>query len=337
MSMPRKRFAAPAIVVLAAALVLIMASADSDPPNTLFASGTVEGTEALVGFRHAGQIAEMHVREGDLVVAGQVLAVLDTAALQARRLQAMAQAQSASALLREMRGGSRPQELAQASSAVETARVKLADAHRDLERTRKLFEGGVVSRETHDKAVMAVDVLEQQYRQARAQSSLVTEGPRREQIEAQAAQLAQAEAMIAEIDALIADAVVRAPFAGVVTVRHRDPGEVVAPGAAAVSLLDRSERWVRIYIPENRLAAVHLGSRAVITTDSFRDRTYGGEVSVIASEAEFTPRSVQTAEERVKLVYSARVRINDDAGYDLKPGMPADVSVALAPGSGSDD
>jgi HlyD family secretion protein len=337
MKMPKKRLAAPAVLVMAAALVLIMGSADGDPPNTLQASGTVEGTEALVGFKHAGQIEEMHVREGDLVVAGQVLAVLDTAALHARRLQAIAQVQAASALLREMRAGSRPQELAQARSAAETARVKLEDAHRDLGRTRKLFEGGVVSRETHDKAVMAVDVLEQQYRQARAQSSLVDEGPRREQIDAQAAQLARAEAMIAEIDALIADAVVRAPFAGVVTVRHRDPGEVVAPGAAAVSLLDRSDRWVRIYIPENRIAAVHLGSRAVITTDTFRDRTYAGEVSVIASEAEFTPRSVQTAEERVKLVYSAKVRISDDAEYDLKPGMPADVSVALTDGSGSDD
>jgi HlyD family secretion protein len=336
MKMPRKRLAAPAVLVMAAALVLILVSADGDPPDTLRASGTVEGTEALVGFRHAGQIAEMHVREGDLVAAGQVLAVLDTAALHARRLQAMAQVQSAGARLREMHAGSRPQELAHARSASETARVKLADAHRDLERTRILFEGGVVSRETHDKAVMAVDVLEQQYRQARAQTSLVDEGPRREQIDAQAGQLAQAEAMIAEIDALIADAVVRAPFAGVVTVRHRDPGEVVAPGAAAVSLLDRSERWVRIYIPEHRMAAVHLGSRAVITTDTYKDRTYAGEVSLIASEAEFTPRSVQTAEERVKLVYSAKVRISDDTDYDLKPGMPADVSVALT-GTASDD
>jgi HlyD family secretion protein len=337
MKMPKKRLVAPAVLVLAAALVLILVSVDGDPPNTLHASGTVEGTEALVGFRHAGQIAEVHVREGDLVVAGQVLAVLDTAALHARRLQAMAQVQSASALLREMRAGPRPQELAQARSAAETARVKLEDAHRDLERTRILLEGGVVSRETHDKAVMTADVLEQQYRQARSQASLVDEGPRREQIDAQAGQLAQAEAMIAEIDALIADAVVRAPFAGVVTVRHRDPGEVVAPGAAAVSLLDRSERWVRIYIPENRIAAVHLGAPAVITTDTFEDRTYAGEISLIASEAEFTPRSVQTAEERVKLVYSAKVRISDDAGYDLKPGMPADVSIALADGSGSDD
>jgi HlyD family secretion protein len=281
----------------------------------------------------------VHVREGDLVMPGQVLAVLDTAALHARRLQAMAQVHSASARLREMRAGPRPQELAQALSAAETARVKLEDAQRDLDRTRILFEGGVVSREAHDKAVMAVAVLEQQYRQARAQSSLVEEGPRREQIDAQVGQLALVEAMIAEIDAAIADAVVRAPFAGVVTVRHRDPGEVVAPGAAAVSLLDRSERWVRIYIPEPRMAAVHLGSRAVITTDTYRDRTYAGEVSLIASEAEFTPRSVQTAEERVKLVYSARVRISDDAGYDLKPGMPADVSIALdeAEGPMTDD
>lgn len=328
MRKPNRKVLLP-VALLGLALVVVFIVTRGDADGALTASGTVEGTEALVGFRTAGQVVAVHVREGDEVVAGAVLAVLDTTALHARRLQAQAQAESARALLQELEAGARPQEAAQARSAADAARAKLEDARRDLERTRVLYEGGVVSREAYDKAATAERVLREQHEQAREQSSLVSEGPRSERIRAQRAQLAQAEAALAEIDALIADAVVRAPFEGVVTVRHREPGEVVAPGAPAVSLLNRGDRWVRIYIPEDRLAAVRLGAPAAITTDTYEDRRYEGAISFIASAAEFTPKSVQTAEERVKLVYSAKVRITGDAGYDLKPGMPADVRLPL--------
>jgi HlyD family secretion protein len=91
--------------------------------------------------------------------------------------------------------------------------------------------------------------------------------------------------------------------------------------------MDLDDRWVRIYIPEDRLAAVHLGQRATITADTYRGRGYRGEVSFVASQAEFTPRNVQTQEERVKLVYAVKVRITQDSTHDLKPGLPADVAL----------
>ncbi len=122
---------------------------------------------------------------------------------------------------------------------------------------------------------------------------------------------------------------VRAPFAGLVTVRHREPGEIVGAGAPVVTVLNPDDRWVRIYVPENRIGAVRVGQAARITSDTYRDRTYGGTVAAIASEAEFTPKTVQTREERVKLVYAVKVRITGDPGYELKPGMPADVRLAL--------
>ena len=135
----------------------------------------------------------------------------------------------------------------------------------------------------------------------------------------------QAEASVAGFDAALAQMVVRAPFAGVVTVRHREPGEIVAPGSPVLTVLDPADRWVRIYVPEPRLGSVALGAPAAITSDTYQDRDYRGEVRFIASEAEFTPKTVQTAEERVKLVYAVKVAITGDSAFELKPGMPADV------------
>ncbi|HSM50821.1 MAG TPA: HlyD family efflux transporter periplasmic adaptor subunit, partial [Thermoanaerobaculia bacterium] len=145
---------------------------------------------------------------------------------------------------------------------------------------------------------------------------------------AQAA-LAAAEAAVATLDATLAKTELAAPFAGLVTVRHREPGEIVPAGAAVVTLMDPDDRWVRIYVPENRLGAVALGAAVEIASDTFPDRRYRGEVAHVASEAEFTPKNVQTAEERVRLVYAVKVRVVDDAALELKPGLPADVRLPL--------
>ncbi len=155
-------------------------------------------------------------------------------------------------------------------------------------------------------------------------------GPRRERIAAARAQVAEAEARLRAADAEIDNLALRSAFDGVVTVRHREPGEVVAAGAPVVTVMNPDDRWVRIFVREDRIGAVHLGQPATITADTYPDRTYPGEVVFIASEAEFTPKSVQTSEERVKLVYALKVRITGDPSRDLKPGVPADVRLDLS-------
>jgi len=256
--------------------------------------------------------------------------VLDRTEADARRRQSAAQLAAARALLEEMQRGSRREEVAQAKAGRDAARQRLDDAQRDFDRAQELIRTQVVSQQTYDKAKTALDVARSQFQQIDEQYRLVVAGPRRERIEAQRAAVAQAEAALAGSDAALANMVVRAPFGGVVTVRHREPGEIVAAGSAVVSLLDRDDRWVRIYVSEARIGAVHAGQKAEITTDSEGDKAYPGEVVYISSEAEFTPKNVQTREERVKLVYAVKVRIAGDPAYELKPGMPADVRLALA-------
>lgn len=294
------------------------------------ASGTVEATEASLGLQVAGRLESIRAREGDRVKAGDTLAVVDRTELNARRAQAEAQLNAAHALLAEMERGARPEELAQARAADSTASARLADAQRDLGRAQQMLREGAVSQEAQDKALLAMEVARSQREQAAQQLQLVTAGPRAERVTAQRAMVAQNEAQIRQVTAQLANAVVLAPFDGVVTVRHRQPGEIVAPGAAVLTISNLGDRWVRIYIAEDRIGAVKLGEAATITTDTYRDRQYTGEVAFIASQAEFTPRNVQTEAERVKLVYAVKVRITGDTTNALKPGMPADVTLRPA-------
>lgn len=325
----KKRIVVFAIVMALAAVGwgLYRWLAPEDETGVLRVSGTVEATDARLGFDAAGRIGELAVQEGDEVESGQVLARLDADELRARRSQAEASVAAAEAALRELRRGSRPQEIAQAREAVEMAREELEEARREHARTDTLHEGGAVSRETFDRSATRVELAESRLAQAEERLALVQEGPRRETIEAQAARLEEARAALASVDARLDDVTLEAPFTGRITTKHRTVGETVAPGVPVVTLQDLSDRWVRVYVPEDRLGAVRLEGEARITSDTFPGKVYRGEVSYLASEAEFTPKSVQTPEERVRLVYAAKVRVTGDPEHELKPGMPVDVEV----------
>jgi HlyD family secretion protein len=289
------------------------------------ASGTVEATEAQLGFQAPGQLAEIAVHEGDRVHAGQVLARLDPAEAQARRAQAEAQVAAARAAVAELERGSRSEEVGQARAAATTAKEKLSDAESDYRRARVLYDGGAISKEALDNAQTARAVARSQATQVEEQLRLVRNGPSRERIDQARAQLAQAEAALKATGVTLGNLTLTAPFDGLVTVRHREPGEIVAAGSPVLTLINPADRWVRIYIQENRVGSIHLGSRAAISSDTYPGKTYPGEIAYIASEAEFTPKNVQTTEERVKLVYAVKVRVLEDRSYELKPGLPADV------------
>jgi membrane fusion protein YbhG len=314
-----------AVIVVAVALYFILRTRGS--ADALDASGTVEATDAQLGFQVPGRIDTILVDEGDRVKDGQLLARLDQTELMAQRQQAAAQLAGARARLTELERGSRTQDVQQGRDALAAANQRLADAQRDLDRTRRLFDGGAVSREALDKSQLAYDVAQSQHDQAAQALQLLEIGPRPETIDAQRAAVAQATAAVQQVDAMLANSVILAPFDGVVTVKDREIGETISPGAPVLTVTNMNDRWVRIYIPETQVGAVHLGEPATITADTYKGKLYRGAVSFIASEAEFTPKNVQTQDERVKLVYAVKVRITADSSYDLKPGLPADVQL----------
>ncbi|MBS1240968.1 MAG: secretion protein HlyD [Gemmatimonadetes bacterium] len=309
---------------------LAAAGCGQNRSGSMMASGTIEATEADLGFQAAGRIDSIHVREGDRVQAGDRLASLDRREVAARRAAAAAQLMAQQARLTELERGYRPEAVGQVQAALRAAERRFADAERDRTRSRNLFQGGAISQQALDGAETAYAVAEAERDRLRDQARLFEEGPRQEQIAAQRAVVAQAAATVDQADAFLAYAEVLAPFAGTISRRLREPGEVVSPGLPVLTLINPDDRWIRIYIREDQLGRVALGQAASIRIDTFPDRRYQGEVSFISSEAEFTPRNVQTAEERVKLVYRVKVRVVGDSAQDLKPGLSADVELTEA-------
>jgi membrane fusion protein YbhG len=323
---PSPRVVVP-VVLLAAAALLWWMYGRSGSSHALTASGTIEATESQLGFATGGQIVALPVQEGQLVKAGTLLGALDSAETLARVAQWSAQAGAARAQLIELQRGSRTEEIAQARAQVVAADQTAADAARDLARIKGLADRDLVSRQSLDQAQVTSDVAAARLDQARAQLSLVEAGPRPEKIAAQRAQVISAEAQLRAAEAAAGHLRLYAPGDGIITIRYHEPGETVGPGVPVVALLDPSDRWVRIYVPENRIGQVSLGERATIRSDSWPDSTFAGEVEFISPQAEFTPRNVQTTEERVRLVYAVKVRITGDSGLRLKPGTPADVAL----------
>lgn len=268
----------------------------------------------------------------------------------------LAQAQ---AKLDELLAGSRPQEIQQAQSAVADAKAWDAQARSDWERAQTLFAREDISKSQYDQARAKLDSTAAQLRQAQDRLGLVTEGPRKEEIAGARAQVSRAQAAVqtaeanrielrrkqeelaarrAEIDRAraqvgmtqtqIADAVIVAPIDGVVLVKSAEAGEVIAAGTTVVSLGDIAHPWLRAYINETDLGRVKLGNQVRLSTDSFPGKTYPGRVSFISSEAEFTPKQIQTKEERVKLVYRIKIDV-DNSHQELKNNMPVDGDILL--------
>jgi HlyD family secretion protein len=328
--MTRMRVVAAVLLIAAVTVGAVLAfGRRGDDGATLRAAGTLEATEADLGFQLGGRIRDLLVVEGERVAAGQELARLDAAELEARRAAAEAQLEGARALLSELQTGARPEELQQARSAEVAARERMAEAARQVTRAEALEAGGAVSREALEQARTAHQVARSQHEQAQQQLMLVQRGPRTERVLGQQAVVRQAESVIAQADAALANALIRAPFAGIVTVRHRQPGESVGAGAPVVTVMNPDDRWVRIYVRQDLIGRVSIGQEAEVRTDSDPDRTYTGRVTFIGSEAEFTPRNVQTAEQRVRLVYAVKVAIVGDDRLVLKPGVPADVTLRV--------
>ena len=322
-----------AIVALVALLVAALTTRGfglfgREDDGALTLHGNVDIRQVDLGFRVAGRVQSILFDEGARVADGTVLARLDPAPLQDQLNAAQAQIAVTAAELDKRRNGNRPQDIAQAQAKLADAQAGLAGAREDYERRAELVKTGAVSRALFDSTTARFRSAQAQVSAAQQALSLQRAGARHEDIAAAEAQRQQATAQAAKLKTDLNDAVLRAPNAGTILTRAREPGAIIQPGETVLTLtIDRPVR-VRAYIPEPDLSRISPGMAVTVKADG-NDRTYHGTVGAIASTAEFTPKTVQTEALRTDLVYRVRVIVTDPDDA-LRQGAPVTVSVTGA-------
>jgi HlyD family secretion protein len=321
------RLAALAALAVAIALVATWAVRGlNGDTGALSVTGTVEATQVDLSAKITGRVVELLVREGQPVERGQLLARLGDTELAAEVRRAEAALATAEAQLRDLLAGPRQQEIEQARAALRNATVTREWTERELRRVRELFGKDLVAAQEVDRAQQAYEVAVANEVAARERLALVEAGPRPHEVEAARARVAEARAALTLAQARLAEARLVSPITGLVLRKNVEVGETVNPGVSILTLMDPRDLWVRAYVPEIDIGRVKLGQEARITVDAYPGRAFAGTVSEIASEAEFTPKNVQTRKERVNLVFRIKIAVRNPDGV-LKPGMPADAEI----------
>ena len=297
------------------------------PQGIFAANGRLEATEVQIATKSAGRLAEVLVREGDRVKAGQLLARLDTRTLEAQREQAKAQVLQAKQNLAS--AGAQVLQAQQTQVSAE-AQVRLRQseqtlAGRELARTRELIRRDFASRQQldqleaqHDTSAAAVSAA-----QAQLAATAATVTAAQAQQAAAAAAISAAEAQVAQLSSEIDEASLRAPLDGVVQMRLAEPGEVLAAGGRVLLLVDPLDQYMNIYLSALLAGGLRQGDEARILLDALPNRALPAEVAFVASQAQFTPKAVETRDEREKLVFRVKLRLKDPAAVaEAKPGMP---------------
>jgi HlyD family secretion protein len=324
----------------AAVAILTAACANPAPDAAVRVSGHVEATEIQIAPEASGRVLELSVMEGDRVEAGDFIAQIDTrdTVLQVQRLRA--ERAAADAQLRLLEAGARPEDVRQADAQARAAEAEvtaidaeLRAAELDLQRFESLLQANAGSRKQRDDAQARVDVARERQRSAQERVRAARETPirlragaRREEIEGARARVAAIDAQIAVFQKGVEDGRVTTPAPGVVTQKLIDAGELVARGTPIVIVTDLDHAWANLFVPEPIVPRVRLGQDAMVYTDA-GGAAIPGKVTYISPRAEFTPRNVQTAEERSKLVYRIKVAVDNRDGV-LKQGMPVDAELS---------
>jgi len=325
-------------------IVAVVAAACSEeaPSDRLRVSGHVEATETRLAPEVGGRILTLTVKEGDRVEPGQTVLTLDTRDVQLSIQRAKAEQAAAEAQLRLVQAGARVEDVRQAQSQIETARAEVAAAgseleaaEQDLVRFDTLLKSNSGSRKQRDDAATRRDVArdrlaqsESRVRTAQEGLARIKAGARPEEIDAARARVNVVSAQIASLEKGLTDATLQSPIAGLVTEKLVEVGEVITPRAPAIVVVDLDHAWADVFVPEPTVPKITIGQQATIFTDAGGQGLIG-TISYISPKAEFTPRNVQTAEERSKLVYRVRINVDNKDGV-LKQGMPIEAELSLA-------
>lgn len=289
-------------------------------------TGTIEAIQVDVSAKIVGRIAARPVNEGDRVTAGQLLVRLDEAEQAADVRRQEGAVRTAESTLNDLVAGARAEELEDARAALQSAAATREWTERDYRRAETLIGQALIAAQEVDRARQAYEVAVAQEKSARQKLLLLQAGSRPDQIEAARGQLAQARNALDMARTRLREMTIYSPVDGLVLRKNLEVGEMASPGVPILTLMKPSEIWVRAYVPEEEIGRIKVGDGARIEVDAYPGRRFPGRIIEIASEAEFTPRNVQTKKERVNLVFRIKIAVDNPEGI-LKPGMPADAAI----------
>lgn len=320
--MYRKYFITPAL------LIMIFACSGNNRNSIIEESGTIEATESVISSQVAGKIIKIIKDEGAQVATGDTIVMIDHEALDIQLKQMIANKEIAKAQHDLLIIGARKEDINQAEQMLNQAEVNFDIAKADKERMENLIKANTITQKQYDDTKARFDIAQAQLNSAKENFNKVKNFARPEELTQAKANYQKAEAAVELINKNIRDCYVVSPMSGFVIKKFIEPGEIVSMLSSLFKLADLSKVKVTIYVSETEIGRIKLGQKAEIKVDSFPDKSFEGKVIFISPEAEFTPKNIQTKDERTKLVFAVKIEIPNPQ-QELKIGLPADVKIIL--------
>jgi len=308
--------------------VLILGSCSNGDLSEIEGTGTIEAIQVDISSGIAGEIKSIAVEEGDKVKTGDVILTIDDSDFRIQHKLANARLDGAQARLNLLLAGAREEDVQQAQEQVKASKAAFEKAEANFTRIKNLFDSGSATKSLFDEAKAGYDMAQANHQGSQKMLEKLLKGARPEEIEIARANKVQAEASLELIEKKIADCIINSPLNGTVTNKLIEAGERIAPNGIAVTIVKTDSMWLTIYVGEKYIGRIATGQKAQIKIDSYKDRIFPGVVKYIAEEAEFTPKNIQTKDEREKLVFGVKIKIDNSDGI-LKAGLPADAIIKI--------
>ena len=306
--------------------IFVLVSCNSNEKNLIETSSSIEATTFEIRSKISGDLQKIYVSEGETVRKGDTLFIIDRKDLLLQYNQVVANYNSALAKYQTILQGVRSEDKAQLREAVRQSEANFENAKKDFERVKNIFENQSVSQKVFDDAKLRLDVAEAQLKSAKENLLKAERGPLKSEIEASKSQVDVAKAQVEMLEKKLNDAIIISPANGYVSLINYDEGELVTAGSLLTKITNLDDVFVKVYVNQLDLGKIKIGDEAEIKPDAYPDKTFKGRIVFISNEAEFTPKNIQTKEERVKLVYAVKIRV-ENSEHLLKDGMLCDVLI----------
>ena len=310
------------------ALIYTAGCGNGNEKNTISASGNIEATNAVVSSKVTGQVIAVKYDEGSRVNEGDTVMIIDHENLEIQLQQAIAAENAADAQLKLLKEGARSEDIQQAQDVLKQAEINMDLAGQDFNRMKQLHASKTITKKQFDDVQARYELTQAQYNSAQENLKKMKNFVRPEEIKQAQANLNRQKAAVDLLKKNISDSYVVSPLTGFIVQKYVEKGETVSMLSSLFKVSELRTVKLIIYVSEENLGKVKLGQKAEVSNDTFKNKDYKGTVIYISPEAEFTPKNIQTKDERTKLVYAVKIQVGNP-DFELKPGMPADAVIHL--------